>query len=321
MVSYRYLFEKSRDYNRIERSIHYIENNFREQPGLKEIANHVGLSEYHFQRLFKRWAGISPKQFLKLMTIEYAKELLSESRNLLEVAYASGLSSLGRLHDLFVTVDAVTPAEYREKGKGLEIIYGIHHTPFGLCLLSVTERGICGLSFMPEAGQQQAIENLKIEWSGAKFYYDHSVTETYVNRIFLNKNSSEGPEIDLFLKGTNSQIKIWQALMSIPQDIVLTYSDMTSLLGKGWTVEVVNRAMLTNPVGFLIPCHRIISRIGMVGSYKWGSARKRAMLGWEAARKVKRRKEQYRDDKYLIGSSMNVSEDRKDTESFIHKVE
>jgi AraC family transcriptional regulator, regulatory protein of adaptative response / methylated-DNA-[protein]-cysteine methyltransferase len=278
----------SKDYFRIDQAILFLEQNFREQPSLKEIADHVHLSEYHFQRLFKRWAGISPKQFLKLLTIEYAKKLLEESRSLLEVTYKSGLSSLGRLHDLFVTVDAITPGEFKNKGEGLEIIYGIHPSPFGDCLLSVTERGICGLSFIAQGGDcEEVIKDLKSEWFGAKFSENSSITQMYVDQIFVSSNKKDKPKLNLYLKGTNLQIQVWKALLSISSEFVLSYTDIANLIGKPYAVHEVGKAMMANPIGYIIPCHRIIYKIGIIGNYRWGSARKRAMLGWEAAQKTR----------------------------------
>lgn len=273
-----------KDYLRIEQAILYLEKNFREQPTLGEIARSVNLSEYHFHRLFRRWAGITPKQFLQLLTIEYAKNMLDESRSLLEITYNSGLSSTSRLHDLFVTIDAVTPGEFRRKGVGLTIVYGVHPTPFGKCLLSVTERGICGLSFLTGESPEEAVNGLVNEWAGARFVEDANVTRSYVDRIFVPSSSGEKPRLNLYLKGTNFQIKVWQALLSIPPEHVLSYDDIAESVNTADGLKTVGEAVMTNPVAYVIPCHRVIHRIGIVGPYKWGTARKRAMLGWEAAR-------------------------------------
>jgi AraC family transcriptional regulator of adaptative response/methylated-DNA-[protein]-cysteine methyltransferase len=307
----------SKDYLRIEQAVLFIEENFREQPSLKEIAGSVGLSEYHFQRLFRRWTGISPKQFLKFLTIEHAKKLLEESRSLLEVTYKSGLSSLGRLHDLFVTIDAVTPGEFKKKGEGLSITYGIHPSPFGGCLLSVTDRGICGLSFITEGNREEAIKNLRDEWSGAIFVENPSITKPFVDQIFVPSKRKDKPKLNLFLRGTNFQIKVWEALLSIPSEFVLSYEDIADLIGKPYAVQDVRKAMMTNPIGYIIPCHRIIYKIGIIGDYKWGTARKRAMLGWEVAQK---NNSSYQEERYTrIVFETSKDEEHHDTENLIIK--
>jgi AraC family transcriptional regulator of adaptative response/methylated-DNA-[protein]-cysteine methyltransferase len=275
----------SKDYIRIEQAILFIERNFRKQPDLKEIAKSVHLSEYHFQRLFRRWAGISPKQFLKLLTIEYAKKLLQESRSLLEVTYKSGLSSPGRLHDLFVTVDAVTPGEFKRKGERLKITYGFHSTPFGECLLSVTDRGICGLSFITQGERQGAIKSLKNKWSRAELVEDPNLTQTFVDQVFVSSRKENKPKLNLFLKGTNFQIKVWEALLMIPSGFILSYQDVANLIRKPDAVRAVANAVSMNPIAYIIPCHRVIRKIGIIGDYRWGTVRKQAIIGWEAIRR------------------------------------
>jgi AraC family transcriptional regulator of adaptative response/methylated-DNA-[protein]-cysteine methyltransferase len=274
-----------KDYLRIEEAILYLDQNFREQPTLSEIAGSVNLSEYHFHRLFKRWAGITPKQFLKFLTIEYAKNLLYESHSLLDVTYDSGLSSISRLHDLFVSIDAVTPGEFRKRGKGLTIVHGLHPTPFGKCLLSVTERGICGLSFTTEENLEASLRNLKQEWAGARFVESMDITRDYIDKIFVPAPNGEKPKLNLLLKGTNFQIKVWEALLNIPSDCVLSYRDIAQSVGSADELKAIGETVMKNPIAYIIPCHRVIHRIGVVGPYRWGSVRKKAMLGWEAARR------------------------------------
>ena len=275
----------SKDYMRIEQAIFFLERNFRKQPDLKEIAKSVHLSEYHFQRLFRRWAGISPKQFLKLLTIEYAKKLLQESRSLLEVTYKSGLSSPGRLHDLFVTVDAVTPGEFKRKGEKLKITYGFHPTPFGECLLSATDRGICGLSFITQGECQSAIKSLKNKWPRAELIEDPNLTQIFVDQVFVSSRKKNKPKLNLFLKGTNFQIKVWEALLMIPPGFVLSYQDVANLIRKPDAVRAVANAISINPIAYIIPCHRVIRKIGIIGDYRWGTPRKQAIIGWEAIRR------------------------------------
>ena len=275
----------SEDYSRIEKAILFLGENFRSQPSLEEVARSVNLSEYHFQRLFRRWAGISPKRFLQFLTIEYSKGLLEESKNLLDVTYEAGLSSPGRLHDLFVAIEAMTPGEYKSRGGGLRITYGIHPTPFGPCLLATTERGICGLSFHGREDCGRAVKNLKSQWPGATFSEGPALTGPLVNRIFHSARAAAGRPLNLFLKGTNFQIKVWQALLKIPTGAVVSYEDLAVLLRRPGSARAVGSAVARNPVAFIIPCHRVIQKFGAAGDYRWGSARKKAILAWEAARR------------------------------------
>ncbi len=274
----------SHDYTRMEQAIRYLEEHFRNQPGLKEIANSVHLSEFHFQRLFSRWAGVSPKKFLEFLTLDYAKKLLQESESVLDVAYESGLSGPGRLHDLFVNVEAMTPGEYKQKGAGLKISYGIHPTPFGECLLAVTERGICGLSFIENENPKKALQYLAANWPNAQIAENGKATKPYVERIFGGTNQN-GTPMKLFLKGTNFQIKVWEALLKIPPGCVASYEKIAERIGRPAASRAVGTAVANNYVAYLIPCHRVIQKIGAFGNYRWGTPRKKAMLVWEAGRK------------------------------------
>lgn len=271
------------DYGRIEQAILFLEKNFREQPDLKEVAASVGLSEYHFQRLFSRWAGISPKRFLQFLTIEYAKQLLAESKSVLDVTYESGLSSPGRLHDLFVTCEAITPGEFKNKGEGLTIIYGFHPSPFGECLLSITERGVCGLAFVQQGDRATALDELKRNWPKSSFAEDAIQTQPFVEQIFNSVKDRQA--LPVILKGTNFQIKVWQALLKIPAGSAVSYDELAAMIGQPGAARAVGNAVAQNPIGYVIPCHRVIRKIGVVGDYHWHPARKRAILGWEAARK------------------------------------
>jgi AraC family transcriptional regulator, regulatory protein of adaptative response / methylated-DNA-[protein]-cysteine methyltransferase len=271
------------DYTRIEQAILFLEKNFRQQPDLKEVATSVGLSEYHFQRLFSRWAGISPKRFLQFLTIEYAKQLLTESKSVLDATYESGLSSPGRLHDLFVTCEAITPGEFKNKGEGLTITYGFHPSPFGECLLAVTDRGICGLAFVSGSNRDNVLTELKNKWPQAKFAEDPTHILPFVEQIFNPVKSRQA--LPVILKGTNFQIKVWQALLKIPPGSVVSYDELASLIGQPGAARAVGNAVAQNPIGYVIPCHRVIRKIGAVGDYHWNPTRKRAILGWEAARK------------------------------------
>jgi AraC family transcriptional regulator of adaptative response/methylated-DNA-[protein]-cysteine methyltransferase len=240
------------------------------------------MSEFHFQRLFTRWVGISPKRFLQFLTKEYAKTLLEKSINLLDVTYESGLTSPGRLHDLFVTCEAVTPGEYKTKGAGLEIAYGYHATPFGECMLAITDRGICGLSFVQNDGRQPVFADLKNRWAHAKLVEDPYVTRPFVKRIFDPSKQKNSAPLYLILNGTNFQIKVWEALIKIPMGAVVSYESVAAHIGMPKASRAVGNAVGSNPVSFVIPCHRVIRKTAEFGNYGGGVARKMAMLGWEA---------------------------------------
>ena len=273
----------SEDYRLVEQAIGYLSDNYREQPDLAEVAAAVGLSEYHFQRLFKRWAGISPKRFLQFLTLEHAKEMLGQARSLLEVSYDTGLSGPGRLHDLFVTLEAVTPGEYRTGGRGVAIHYGWHESPFGRCLLAATGRGICSLNFVHDDGGA-TLEELRHQWPEAMLVEDPAVTGPLVQRAFALEGAGDGEPLRLVVRGTNFQVQVWQALLGIPSGYVLAYEDIARLVGRPRAVRAVGQAVAHNPISFVIPCHRVIRKSGAFGNYGGGALRKRAMLGWEAAR-------------------------------------
>jgi AraC family transcriptional regulator of adaptative response/methylated-DNA-[protein]-cysteine methyltransferase len=275
----------SADYQRIEQAILALEKNFRRQPSLDQIAKSVALSEYHFQRLFSRWVGISPKRFLQFLTKEYAKELIKNSPNLLDVAYESGLSGTGRLHELFVTCEAVTPGEFKNKGEGLQIFFGFHPTPFGHCLLAVTDRGICHLSFVKEGERTQAIKSLQKEWENAKITIAPNKTRPLVEQIFNPIKNGKPRPLHLLLSGTNFQIKVWEALLKIPAGAVASYEDIAARIGLPKASRAVGNAVAQNPVAYIIPCHRVVRKLGEFGNYRWGAARKKAILGWEMARR------------------------------------
>lgn len=274
----------SADYLRVEKALRYLEGRLRHQPSLKEVAEHVGLSPYHFHRLFKRWAGVSPKRFLQFLTVEHAKKLLEENNNILEATYDAGLSSPGRLHDLFVAVEAVTPGQFKTRGRGVEIVYGVHPSPFGRCLLATTERGISALSFIPASGLQKAVADLQAEWEKARLRESPQTTRPLMDKIFSpGPDASKGP-LNLFLKGTNFQIKVWKALLKIPPGFVCSYETVAGYLGEQGAARAVGNAVALNPVAYIIPCHRVIRKIGAFGGYRYGPSRKKAMVGWEAAR-------------------------------------
>src|SRR5215211_4605653 len=272
--------QSSEDYLRIEQAIAYLENHYKEQPNLEEVAASIGLSEFHFQRLFTRWAGVSPKRFLQFLTKEGAKDLLSRSENLLETTHQVGLSSLGRLHDLFITTEAVTPGEYKTRGVGVTIRYGIHPTPFGKCLVATTERGICHLSFV-QTSEGDAIDHLVSNWKQARMIEDHRSTVPLIEPIFDLRYQQRGKPLNVHLRGTNFQLKVWEALLQIPVGEVTTYAGIASRIGKPNATRAVGTAVGHNPIAVLIPCHRVIRKVGDFGNYRYGTLRKKALLARE----------------------------------------
>ena len=268
------------DYNRIERSIHYLEEHFSEQPSLKQVASHVGLSEYHFQRLFKRWAGISPKRFVQYLTAQYSSALLRNSNPVLDVSLDSGLSSSSRLHELMVNIFAMTPEQYRKYGDSLSIDYGWHSTPFGICLAAATDKGLCWLSFHDD---ESGLSELRSEWNAAQFSENPCRTESIIKQAFSSEDDTNGSVI-LHVKGTNLQIRVWEALLKIPAGEVVSYSQIARNVDHPKAVRAVASAVGRNAISYLIPCHRVIRNTGALGGYRWGLTRKKAILAWEAAR-------------------------------------
>ncbi len=275
------------DYRRVEKALLFLDENAHRRPELDEVARQVRLSKYHFQRMFSRWVGISPARFLQYMNKEYARRRLLESRNVLDAALDAGLSGPGRLHDLLVVCDAVTPGELKNRGVGLDIHYGLHATPLGECLLAVTKRGICNLFFITDAGRDSAIAELNDEWSGANIIHDPKTTAPMVERIFAPKKSTGATlsrePLHLLLKGTNFQIKVWEALLRIPSGALLTYGDVAELMGEPSAVRAAASAIARNPIAYLIPCHRVIRKLGVINQYRWGEARKKVMIAYEGA--------------------------------------
>ena len=263
---------ESRDYQRVERAIRFLDTNSHRRPSLDDTAAHVGLSPYHFQRLFQRWAGTSPKRFLQYLTAEHAKECLRNARTVLETTLDGGLSSTGRLHDLLVSVDAVTPGDVRRLGEGLRIQYGVHETPFGRARLAVTPRGITNLAFM----DQEPPPDLREEWPRAELVHDPDATARWIARIFERSDS-----LPVLLRGTNLQLRVWEALLRIPEGTVVSYGSLAAALGKPTAARAVAGAVAANPIAYLIPCHRVLRATGAIGGYRWGTARKKAMLGRE----------------------------------------
>ncbi|MFZ7125152.1 MAG: methylated-DNA--[protein]-cysteine S-methyltransferase [Desulfobacterales bacterium] len=278
------LDQLSVDYERVEKAIEFLAQHVREQPALAEVSRSVGLSEFHFQRLFSRWVGISPKRFLQYLTTEYAKKLIEGSENLLDAAQDIGLSGPGRLHDLFVNCEALTPGEFKRRGEGMEIVYGIHSSPFGRCLLAVTSRGICALRFIRENHENGIVQWLQAKWPLARIVPEPDQTGRLVPLVFPFDSNQEPAPLHLFVRGTNFQIQVWKALLRIPLGKAVTYEDIARHIGLPQAARAVGNAVGANPIPFLIPCHRVIRKTGVFGNYGEGPSRKKAILGWEAVR-------------------------------------
>ena len=270
------------DYQRIEQAIRFIENNFQRHPPLKEIAEAVNLSEFHFDRMFTKWAGTSPQRFMRFLSKEYAKNLLNETKNLLDTTVEMGFSSSSRLHDLFVTYEAMTPAEYKRKGEGLIINFGTHETPFGYAFIATTSRGILELTFLSEGESINELVRLKSEFPRAEFTENQEVTSIFISQIFIESDGQK--PLTMLLRGTNFQIKVWEALLKIPSGRLACYEDIAKLIDKPTAQRAVGSAIGANNIAYLIPCHRVIQKVGTTGNYRWGAYRKKAILGWEGAK-------------------------------------
>ena len=271
--------EGAQDYRRIERAIQFLDRHVVEQPSLEEVAREIGLSPFHAQRLFTRWAGISPKRFLGLLTVGHAKAALQAGESVLDVAYEVGLSGPSRLHDLFVGFEAMTPGEYKQQGAGIVLRYGIHPTRFGDALLLASERGIAGLSFV-DGDPAAALEEARPVWPLSQLVADQEATGALIGQLF---GDDAGSAPRLLLKGTNFQVKVWSALLRVPPGRVVSYLDLAGAIGEPRAVRAVGSALARNPIGYLVPCHRVIRATGALGDYCWGRTRRRALLAWEAA--------------------------------------
>ena len=317
--------QNARDYARIEAAILYLEAHFRDQPRLDEMSRQAGLDPHHFQRLFRRWAGISPKRFGQFLTLDYARAQLEASASILDAAYDAGLSGPSRLHDLFVTYEAMSPGAFKRGGDGVDIAWGVHPSPFGPCFVGRTERGICALGFADGDGDgdgRAVRAEFERRWPAARFHEDAHATAPVAARIFQPRSaggfqarsaggfqarsaggfqarsaggfqarsaggfqarSAGGDAVRLAVCGTNFQLKVWEALLRIPPGRITSYQALARALGLPQGARAVGGAVAANPISWLIPCHRVIRRTGRFSNYEWGPARKRAMLGWEAA--------------------------------------
>ncbi|MCY1666028.1 bifunctional helix-turn-helix domain-containing protein/methylated-DNA--[protein]-cysteine S-methyltransferase [Rhizobium sp. SL86] len=274
------------DYAIVSRVIELITLDYRDQPSLERIATEIGQSPTQLQKVFTRWAGLSPKAFLQAVTLDHAKRLLGDEQlPLLETAYEIGLSGPGRLHDLFVTHEAMSPGEWKAKGGGLTIRYGFHPSPFGLALVMATDRGLAGLAFADdEGGRESCFEDMAKRWPNAEYVADQQATAPYVARIFDPGRWSSQEPLRVVLIGSDFQVRVWQSLLKIPFGKAVTYSDVARDIGQPTASRAVGAAIGRNPISFVVPCHRALGKSGALTGYHWGLTRKRAILGWEAGR-------------------------------------
>ncbi|MEK0085656.1 bifunctional helix-turn-helix domain-containing protein/methylated-DNA--[protein]-cysteine S-methyltransferase [Benzoatithermus flavus] len=275
---------QARDYDRVAHAIRYIARHRLEQPTLEEVAEAMGLSPFHAQRLFTRWAGLSPKRFLGLLTVEHAKELLRGAESVMGAAYEVGLSGPSRLHDLFLTFEAMTPGEYKEAGAKLILRWGVHETPFGQALLVASERGLARLVFLEGQTVEEALVEAKADWPLSRFVADTNATAPFAHAAF--GGSATRAPLKLLLKGTPFQVQVWRALMRIPEGTTVTYGQLAAELGRPGAARAIGSACGRNRIGVLIPCHRVIRDTGALGGYHWGLERKQALLAWESARRL-----------------------------------
>ena len=274
--------QEKTNYSRIAEAIGYIKENFKTQPGLEEVAEKIHVSPFHFQRLFTEWAGVSPKKFLQYITVEHAKKMLKENQaTLFDTAFETGLSGTGRLHDLFINIEGMSPGEYKNGGESLTINYSFAETPFGNILVASTPRGICHMAFADD--EKQALHSLQEMFPNAAYHQMVDLAQQNVLYIFTH-DWTKLNQIKLHLKGTEFQLKVWETLLKIPMGQLATYGNIAKHIQQPTASRAVGTAIGDNPVAFLIPCHRVIQSTGVFGQYHWGSIRKTAMIGWEAAK-------------------------------------
>lgn len=276
--------QRAIDYARVERALHFLADHVEEQPKLAEVADAVGLSANRTQRLFKRWAGVSPKRFLEFLTVEHAKRLLDRSSNVLDASLAVGLSGPGRLHDHFVKLEAMSPGEYKSNGCGIEIVFGLHASPFGQVFLAASGRGVYRLAFLEGDDGRHEIEQLHRSWPSAEIRRDQARTGVLARQIFEPGNRPR--EVLVRVTGSNFQLAVWKALLSIPCGGLVSYGTVARAAGKPGASRAVGNAIGANPAAYLIPCHRVIRKSGVTGDYRWGATRKQALIAWESAQRA-----------------------------------
>lgn len=270
------------DYRKVQAVLAHLYENWRDQPSLEDLAAPVGFSPEQLQRLFTRWAGLTPKAFLQALTIDHARAMLKDSATILETSYEVGMSGPGRLHDLFVTHEGMSPGAYKLKGSGLIINYGFHPSPFGLAVVMVTGHGLCGMGFCDEGGQAAALFDLQRRWPNANYTEDSAKTAPYAARIFAPEKWRDGQPLRITFIGSDFEIRIWESLLKIPMGRAVSYGDLAASIQKPKAARAVGAAVGRNPISFVVPCHRVIGKSGDITGYHWGLTRKRAILGWEA---------------------------------------
>ena len=282
---------RARDYDLVRRAIAFLSENWDQHPDLERLARHLGLSPARCQKLFKRWCGLSPKEFVQAITMDHARTLLDQSASVLDCAHEVGLSGSSRLHDLFVDHEAMTPGDYRRRGEGLEMAYGFHHSPFGETLLMVTDRGVAGLAFVnEEKGQTRhdALAEFTRRWPLAHYIEAPETTVSHFNRIFDPAEWRPERPVRLVFIGTDFETSVWEALLRVPMGCAVSYSDIARYLGQPSAARAVGAAVGRNPISFVVPCHRVLRQDGSLGGYHWGLTRKKALIGWEAGQVLRR---------------------------------
>ncbi|HQY73256.1 MAG TPA: bifunctional helix-turn-helix domain-containing protein/methylated-DNA--[protein]-cysteine S-methyltransferase [Aestuariivirga sp.] len=274
--------KQTNDYDLVKHTLAFISENWREQPSLETLADQAGLSPTHLQRLFTRWAGLSPKAFLQAVTLDHARGLLRDSASILDASYELGLSGPGRLHDLFVTHEGMSPGIYKAHGRGLSIRYGFHDCPFGRALILITSEGLAGLAFADHGKEKSALADMTSRWPEAAYVEDQQATASYARRIFEAERWQPDQPLKIVFIGTDFEIRVWETILRIPFGKASTYSDIACHIGKPKAARAVGTAVGKNPISFVVPCHRVLEKSGGLGGYHWGLTRKRAILGWEA---------------------------------------
>jgi AraC family transcriptional regulator, regulatory protein of adaptative response / methylated-DNA-[protein]-cysteine methyltransferase len=274
--------KQTNDYALVKHTLAFISENWRDQPSLDTLADQAGLSTTHLQRLFTHWAGLSPKAFLQAVTLDHARELLRDSASILDASYELGLSGPGRLHDLFVTHEGMSPGIYKLRGRGLTMSYGFHDCPFGRALILVTSEGLAGLAFADEGQEKSALADMTSRWPEATYKENPAATAPYARRIFEAAHWKPDQPLRIVFIGTDFEIRVWETLLRIPFGKASTYSDIAAHLGKPSAARAVGTAIGKNPISFVVPCHRVLGKSGGLCGYHWGLTRKRAILGWEA---------------------------------------
>jgi len=272
----------ARDYDTVRGVLEFLTENWRDQPSLERIAEKAGLSPFHLQRTFTRWAGLTPKQFLQAITLDHARELLAQSASVLDTTFEVGLSGPGRLHDLFVSHEAMTPGVYKARGAGVIISYGFHPSPFGTALVMCTDHGLAGLAFCDDGGREAALADMMGRWPKADYRPDQAATANYARRVFDPGDWQSDVPLRVVMIGTDFEIRVWETLLRIPMGGAVCYSDIAEHIGRPAAARAVGAAVGRNPISFVVPCHRVLGKSGKLTGYHWGLTRKRAILGWEA---------------------------------------